>query len=157
MSSRSDTLPTRPFPGTGDLAPLLPPLTEQSRPFLDGLREGRLVLQRCGSCDRVRGLVAPICPFCGSDSFAFEPMRGAGAVHSWIRYRRAYLPAFEALMPYVVLCVELDEGARLFGRLVEDEPGASPDPFVGMPVELVLERWPGGGVTPAFTRREGGT
>jgi uncharacterized OB-fold protein len=153
MSSPSDILPTLPFPGTAELAPLLPPLTEQSKPFFDALRDGRLALQRCAGCDRVRGLVAPVCPYCGNEAFAFEAMSGAGGVHSWIRYRRSYLPAFEALMPYVVLCVALDEGARIFGRLIEDEPGASPDPFVGMRVEVVLERWPDGGVTHAFKRR----
>ena len=156
MSSPSDILPT-PFPGAGELGPLLPPLTEQSKPFFDALREGRLVLQRCAGCHRVRGLVAPTCPYCGGQSFSFETMSGEGTVHSWIRYRRSYLPAFEALMPYVVLCVELDEGARIFGRLVEDEPGASPDPYAGMRVGLVLERWPDGRVTHAFTpRRESG-
>jgi hypothetical protein len=40
-------LPMRAFPGTGELAPLLPPLTEQTAPFFDALGEGRLVLQRC--------------------------------------------------------------------------------------------------------------
>lgn len=154
MSSRSDILPTQRFPGPGELAPLLPVLTEQSRPFFDALRDGRLVLQRCDGCERVRGLVAPVCPYCGCESFAFETMSGVGTVHSWIRYHRSYLPAFESLLPYVVLCVALDEGARIFGRLVEDEPGESPDPAVGMPVELVLERWADGGVTPAFRRKE---
>jgi hypothetical protein len=153
MSSPSDSLPTRSFPGTGELAPLLPPLNEQSRPFFDALRDGRFVLQRCGMCGRVRGLIAPVCPHCGGESFAFEPMNGAGTVHSWIRYRRSYLPAFEALMPYVVLCVALDEGARIFGRLLDDEPGGSPEPYFGMPVELVLEQWPDGGVVHAFQRR----
>jgi uncharacterized protein len=153
MSSPSDVLPTRPFPGNGDLGPLLPPLTEQSRPFFDALRDGYLVLQRCAGCRRVRGLVAPVCPYCGSESFAFEPMSGAGKVHSWIRYHRSYLPAFEPLLPYVVLCVALDEGARIFGRLIDDEPAASRDPYVGMPVEVTFEQWADGGVTHAFTRR----
>ena len=153
MSSASDTLPTRPFPGTGELAPLLPPPSEQSKPFFDALRDGRLALQRCAGCSRVRGIVAPVCPYCGGESFSFEAMSGVGTVHSWIRYHRSYLPAFEALMPYVVVCVALDEGARIFGRLVEGEAGASPDPYPGMPVGLVLERWADGAVTHAFGRR----
>jgi uncharacterized protein len=144
----------RPFPGTGELAPLLPPPTEQSAPFLDGLREGRLVLQRCSACGRARGHVGPVCPYCGGESSSWQVMSGSGGVHSWIRYRRSYLPEFEPLMPYVVLCVTLEEGPRIFGRLTDADRGEAPDPFPGMPVDAVYERWADDGVMYAFTRRE---
>jgi uncharacterized OB-fold protein len=75
-------------------------------------------------------------------------------VHSWIRYRRSYLPEFEALVPYVVLSVTLAEGPRIFGRLVDADRGRPPDPYAGMPVEVVFERWPDDGVMYAFTRTE---
>jgi len=153
--SSPDVPPTvRDFPGTGELASLLPPPTEQSAPFFDALREGRLVLQRCSGCNRVRGHIGPVCPYCSDESSSWQTMTGAGAVHSWIRYHRSYLPEFEPLMPYVVLCVMLDEGARIFGRLVDADRGGVPDPFPGMLVDTVFERWPDGGVVHAFTRRE---
>ena len=145
------------FPGAGTLAPLLPPLTEQSAPFFDALREGRLVLQRCSGCGRARGHIGPVCPYCGGESSSWQTLSGAGAVHSWIRYRRSYLPEFEPLMPYVVLCVALDEGPRIFGRLIDADRGSGSDPFSGMRVETVFERWPDGGVVHVFTRRESET
>jgi uncharacterized OB-fold protein len=77
-------------------------------------------------------------------------------VHSWIRYHRTYLPQFEPLLPYVVLCVTLVEGPRIFGRLVDADRGG-PDPSPGMPVEVVFERWPDGGVVHAFMRTEAKT
>lgn len=144
----------REFPGSGELGPLLPPLTEQSAPFFDGLRESRLLLQRCESCNRVRGHVGVVCPFCGGETSSWETAGGAGTVHSWIRYRRSYLPEFESLVPYVVLCVTLDEGPRIFGRLVDADGGGDDDPFSGMPVEVVFERWSDGGVMHAFRRAE---
>jgi uncharacterized OB-fold protein len=151
MATRSDgALRVADFPGAGELAPLLPPATAQSAPFFDALREGRLVLQRCSGCGRVRAPIGPVCPYCGDESAAWATLSGRGTVHSWIRYRRSYLPEFEPLMPYVVLCVALEEGARLFGRLVDDDAGG--DPYPGMPVEAVVERWPDGGVVQAFTR-----
>jgi uncharacterized OB-fold protein len=151
MATRSErTLPERAFPGTGELAPLLPPATAQTAPFFEALADGRLALQRCSGCGRVRNPVGPVCPSCGSESASWETLSGHGTVHSWIRYRRSYLPQFEPLMPYVVLCVTLDEGARIFGRLVDDASGE--DPNAGMPVEAVVERWPGGGAVHAFTR-----
>jgi uncharacterized OB-fold protein len=142
----------RSFPGDGELAPLLPPVTEQSSPFFDALREGRLLLQRCAECGRARGHIAPVCPYCGCRSFSWEAAAGTGTVHSWIRYQRSYLPQFEPLLPYVVLCVTLAEGPRMFGRLVDADRGGAPDPSPGMAVEVVFERWPDGGVVHAFTR-----
>jgi uncharacterized OB-fold protein len=147
-------LPVRAFPGTGDLAPLLPPQTELSAPFFDALREGLLVLQRCSGCNRLRGQIGPVCPYCRGEGFSWQALSGTGAVHSWIRYRRSYLPEFEPLLPYVVLCVTLDEGPRIFGRLIDHDAGAeAPDPFPGMPVETVIEQWQDGGAVHAFTRR----
>jgi uncharacterized OB-fold protein len=144
----------RDFPGTGELGPLLPPLTEQSAPFFEALAEGTLVLQRCSACQRARGHVGPVCPYCGGEASSWQAAVGTGAVHSWIRYRRSYLPEFEPLLPYVVLCVTLDEGPRIFGRPVDADEGRAPDPVPGMKVQAVYERWPDGGVTLAFTRAE---
>jgi uncharacterized OB-fold protein len=144
------------FPGTGELSPLLPPVTEQSSPYFDALREGRLVLQRCTACDRARGHIGPVCPYCGSQAFSWQASAGTGVVHSWIRYHRSYLPQFEPLLPYVVLCVTLAEGPRIFGRLVDADSGGA-DPSPGMSVQVVFERWPDGGVAHAFTRTEAPT
>lgn len=157
MTPTDSPRPIRHFPGAGELAPLLPPLTEQSAPFFDALREGRLVLQRCSDCARARGRVSPVCPYCGGESASWQTASGTGAVHSWIRYRRSYLPQFEPLLPYVVLCVTLDEGPRIFGRLIDADRGRAPDPFPDMPVELVFERWPDDGVMHAFTKTEATT
>jgi uncharacterized OB-fold protein len=150
MATRPDgALHVAEFAGPGELAPLLPSPTAQNAPFFDGLRRGRLTLQRCSSCGRIRAPIAPVCPYCGGEPAEWAELSGRGTVHSWIRYRRSYLPEFEALLPYVVLCVALEEGPRLFGRLVGD---ARDDPYHGMPVEAVVERWPDGGVVQAFTR-----
>ncbi len=112
------------------------------------------MLQRCSTCDRARGHIGPVCPYCGGEPCSWQAASGAGAVHSWIRYHRSYLPEFEALLPYVVLCVTLEEGPRIFGRLIDADGGRTPDPFPGMPVHAVFERWPDNGVMHAFTRTE---
>jgi hypothetical protein len=139
-------LSLREFPGAGDPAHLLPPRSSDSAPFWDGLRERRLTLQFCGDCGRSRYPVAPVCPHCTGRCFQWRPLSGSGTVHSWIRYHRAYLPEFEPLMPYHVLCVALDGGPRMFGRLAD----APADPWIGMPVQAIVERFPGGECVPAF-------
>ncbi|HVC85438.1 MAG TPA: OB-fold domain-containing protein [Solirubrobacteraceae bacterium] len=139
-------LAVRAFAGDGDPAHLLPPRTGDVAPFWDALREGRLALQRCRDCGRARFPVAPVCPYCGGRSCDWRRLSGKGTVHSWIRYHRGYLPEFAPLMPYAVLCVALDDGPRMFGRLAGD--GA--DPWIGMPVQAIVERFPGGECVPAF-------
>jgi uncharacterized OB-fold protein len=144
-------LELREFPGGGgDGAALLPPRTRENAPHWDGLRERRLLLQRCGACGRARYPVAPVCPHCGSSDHSWQPLSGGGSVHSWVRYRRAYLPEFEALIPYDVLCVALDDGPRVFGRLIGE---AVEEPSIGMAVQALVERFAGGDCVLAFRGR----
>ena len=146
-------LEQRVFPGAGDPGELLPVRTRELAPFLDALADRRLMLQACDECDRLRYPVAPVCPYCGSRGWDWRESSGAGTVHSWVRYRRGYLPQFEPLMPYVVLCVALEEGPRMFGRLAA-EP-AAPDPWIGMPVRAIVERGDGGECVVAFADASG--
>ncbi|MEA2179649.1 MAG: hypothetical protein QOG77_2946 [Solirubrobacteraceae bacterium] len=134
------------FAGDGDPSHLLPRPTRQNEPFFAGLAERRLELQRCLACGHARYPVAPACPRCGSTDARWDRLPGTGAVHSWIRYRRSYLPEFEPLMPYVVVCVALDDGPRMFGRLT----GTDGDPVIGDRVRMIVERLPSGAHTIAF-------
>lgn len=138
------------FPGTGDPAYLLPQMTREVRPFFEQLANGRLALQHCDACGRARYPVAPVCPYCGSSDLSWRALSGRGTVHSWVRYHKSYLPEFEPLMPYVVLSVQLEEGPRIFGRLAEERG----EPRAGMPVQAIVERWPGDRHVHAFVPRE---
>jgi uncharacterized OB-fold protein len=140
-------LKLRDFPGSGDPSYLVPQPTPDLAPFYDGLKEGRLVLQACARCERFRYPVAPVCPYCHELGSRWRAVSGRGTIHSWIRYRRNYLPEFEPLMPYVVLCVQLDAGPRIFGRLAD----ADREPAHGMAVQAIVERWPQGQAVQAFT------
>lgn len=129
-----------------DPGDLLPAVTAENTPFWDGLRDGRLLAQICVSCDAPRFPIAPICPRCGDDTVAWRELSGRGTIFSWVRYHRSYLPEFADLLPYVVALVQLDEGPRMFARLI-DPPN---DPAIGDAVSLIIERWPGGRHVPAF-------
>jgi uncharacterized OB-fold protein len=141
-------LEIRAFPGAGDPTALLPPRSRLSAPHHDALREGRLVLQACDGCTRLRHPIAPVCPYCGARAFAWRRCSGGGSIHSWVRFRRSYLAQFEPLMPYEVLCVALAEGPRMFGRLADADSGH--EPFVGMAVRAIVERFPSGECVVAF-------
>jgi uncharacterized OB-fold protein len=146
MAATQASIPIQSFPGEHSLAELCPPLTAAQEPQIEALRQGRLIFQSCASCGRLRGLVAPVCPYCAGRQWSWRNSAGAGVVVSWVRYHRAYLDAFKALVPYVVLCVELDEHVRVFGRLAEASAGLA----IGRRVTAIIERWADGGLAPAF-------
>jgi uncharacterized OB-fold protein len=131
-------LPERRFPGADDPSLLRPPRSADTDPHRGGLRERRLMLQRCARCDRLRFPPGPVCPACGFDKHRWERHGGAATVHSWIRYHRAYLPEYEPLMPYVVVCAQLQDGPRMFGRLCD----AGVEPAFGMRLQAIVERCP---------------
>lgn len=134
----------RTFPS--DPSGLLPAVTPDNAPYWDALARGELTAQACTRCGRVRHPVAPVCPHCGATAWQWRTLSGRGKVFSWVRYHRGYLPEFADVMPYVVATIELDEGARMFARLI-DQPA---NPKIGDPVSLVVERWPDGRCVPAF-------
>lgn len=127
------TLPVR-------LAPSMSPDTEF---FWDGVRERRLLVQRCDGCGGLRHPPRPMCPTCHSLSWTAIESSGKGTILSAVVMRHPSYPWFET-DPIVVL-VELEEGWRLVSNLVESEAGA-----IGATVEVVYEDFEGDLTLPLF-------
>ena len=53
----------------------MPTPTRESQPYWDGLREGKLMLQHCASCGKVRHYPRPVCPHCFSMESEYKPDR----------------------------------------------------------------------------------
>jgi uncharacterized OB-fold protein len=102
-----------------------------SAPFWHEAAAGRLSFQRCVHCGYLRWPPAALCPECWSREAEWTPVSPEGAVWSYGVYERAFLPAFEDAVPYVVALVELDAGPRLIANVVDIAP---PDVAVGMRV-----------------------
>ena len=64
-------------------------------------------------------------------------LSGRGSVYSWIVVHRPQYPAFAADAPYNAVIVELEEGPRLHGNLVDCAADAI---HIGMPVEVVFDK-----------------
>jgi uncharacterized OB-fold protein len=129
------TLPTR-------LAPSLSPDTQF---FWDGLRERRLLVQRCDGCGELRHPPRPMCPFCHSLAWTPIESSGRGTVLSAVVMRHPQYPWFDT-DPVVVL-VELAEGWRLVSTLVGVE---SADDVMGAAVELTFTDFEGDLTLPLF-------
>jgi hypothetical protein len=115
---------------------ILPVIDDLNRPFWDACREGRLTVQRCVDCDRLRYPIAPVCPHCMGRTWTWDTLSGAGRVYTFAVFRHAYNDAWRDRVPYTVAIVELDEGVMMMG----DIAGISPDEVsVGMRVRVAFE------------------
>lgn len=91
-----------------------------SLPFVEGLARGVLRYQRCADCGAAQKLARYACRACGSARLAWRDSAGGGTVFATCVVSRAPSDAFKPLVPYTLVLVDLDEGARLMGHA---EPG----------------------------------
>ena len=98
-----------------------PIVNADSRPYWEGARQGRLLLQRCGDCGTLRFFPRYLCTACGSDRTEWAEASGRGTVHSFTIVHRAAFPEFQARTPYVVALIDLEEGPRVMTNIVGDD------------------------------------
>lgn len=104
------------------LAPGLPPPHPNAldAPFWAGLREQRLLLQRCNSCGRFQWGPEWICHRCLSFDLGYAPVEPRGVIYSHERVWHPVHPALVGQGPYVVVLIELPQadGVRMVGNLL---------------------------------------
>ncbi len=93
-------------------------------PFWEAAGRHELVLQRCASCGTIRHPPRPMCPVCNSMESVFERASGRGRIWSWVVAHAPVLPSFADKVPYNVVVVELEEGVRMIGNLLDVENDA---------------------------------
>jgi uncharacterized OB-fold protein len=115
-----------------------------SRFYWDGAAAGRLLLQRCRSCEQLQFPPDVCCVHCQSDQFDHVEVSGSGSIYTYAVVERALHAGFVDAVPYVVALVELVEqpGLRLITNVVDTPPERI---YCGMPVAVVFEDR--GGVT----------
>ncbi len=113
----------------------LPKPTPETQPYFDGLKQHKLMLQRCLECREAYFYPRPFCPKCFSFDVEWFQASGKGKLYSFVINHRP-VPGFDS--PYVIAVVELEEGPRMMTNLV----GIDPDPEIiscDMPVEIVYD------------------
>ncbi len=105
-----------------------------TEPFWDGCNSGQLLIQRCRSCGRVQFYPRPHCRNCGALEPEWIEATGSGTLHTYSVVHRG-APGFEQDAPYIAAIVDLDEGVRMVGNLVEIDPN---DVRVGMALRVVF-------------------
>jgi uncharacterized OB-fold protein len=130
----------------------VPEPSRDSKPYWDALREGRLVIQACGACRKLRHYPRPVCDACYSMEVAWRQVSGRGRIHSWTVSHHPFHPGFKSELPYVLATVDLEEGVRMLAQL----RGVAPDEVqVGLPVEVAFERATEELTLPVFVRAGG--
>jgi uncharacterized protein len=112
-------------------ARLAPAITPDTQFFWNGLRDNKLLIQRCGGCGQLRHPPRPMCPQCRSLDWEAVESSGRGTVYSYVLPHEPKFPFFD--YPYVVVLVELEEGVRLVSNLTDIDPA---DVMTGMPVRV---------------------
>ncbi len=121
----------------------LPQVSPEMAPFFAAARRHQLVVQRCRGCGAHRFPARDRCSACLSREAEWMPASGRGTVFSYAIMHQVYHPGFAAEVPYAVVVVELEEGARVLSNVVGCP---AREVVVGMPLEVVFED-----VTPEVT------
>ena len=116
-----------------------------TEPYWQATAAGKVALARCQDCSRWQHPPLERCRYCAGE-IAFEPIEGAGSLHTWTVVTHSSVPGYAT--PYIIAVVDLSEGVRVSGLLLDVEPSSVHE---GMNVEAVVIDVPGGDLkAPAF-------
>ena len=123
------------MPDTNHPKPL-PVITEDSRPFWEGCRQGKLLLQYCDACHRYQFYPRLFCMQCGPGSLRWVEASGRGVIYSYTIIHQNKSPEFVGDTPYNVAIIQLEEGPRLLSNIVDSSLA---DLRVDLPVTVVFD------------------
>lgn len=92
--------------------------TRRTRALWDAAADGRLLLQKCGTCGHVQHYPRAICARCWSEDLDWTQAKGSGTVWTLTVAHLPGHPAWIPEVPYVLALVELDEGPRVLTNVV---------------------------------------
>ncbi|HSV41304.1 MAG TPA: OB-fold domain-containing protein [Nocardioidaceae bacterium] len=122
--------------------PIPPMVNRDSEYFWDGTAQGELRIQQCEACGQLRHPPGPMCPSCHETKRSYVVASGRGTVYSFVVHHAPQIPG--KVLPLRLGVVELAEGVRMVGELVDDVT-------IGDDVEAVFQ--PGDGFTLVAWRR----
>lgn len=101
------------------------PVSEEdqlSRPYWEGLKENRLLVQKCSHCGTLRFGPEWICHQCHGFDFSWQGIVPEGVIYSWERVWHPSHAALKGHGPYLVVLVELPGAGniRMVGNLLGD-------------------------------------
>ncbi len=97
----------------------LPLVNVESRPFWEGCKQHKLMLQRCNDGPKPTYFyyARSFAPGTLSTNIEWVEASGEGVIHSYTIARRGAGPAFAPDAPYVIAIIELAEGPRMLSNI----------------------------------------
>jgi hypothetical protein len=136
----------KPAPALDTSAVIRPVISHDTAFFWKGTAAGELRIQHCPTCDALRHPPGPMCPACGADKPDWIVASGRGTVFSYVVHHHPQVPG--KTLPFVVALVELEEGVRMIGELIDADPSAV---AIDMPVRLALTKIDDGLALPSWS------
>ena len=127
-----------------------PSISQDFKFFYDGIDQGRLLIQKCSGCGRLRNPPAPMCPYCNSLEWGTVKSSCRGIIHSYTVHYHPPIPPFST--PHAVVLADMEEGFRFLAGC-RDIP--VDDIQIGLPVEVGFVEVEKDYILPVFRRREG--
>ena len=117
-----------------------PMMNRDSQFFWDGVAAGELRIQVCNACGAKRFPPGPACPDCGALDRGHVASAGRGTVFSYVVHRHPPVPGKE--LPIVIALIDLEEGLRMVGEVVDAVPddGGDVEIEIGMPLQVDFRR-----------------
>jgi uncharacterized OB-fold protein len=103
--------------------------------YWQALKEGRLEIQRCAACGRLRHPPLPACPGCHSLEWDTIASTGRGVLETFTVIHAPEVPPFK--VPYAVGLARLEEGTKLVAEIV-DTPRDEIEIGMSVRVKLVV-------------------
>lgn len=126
---------------------LQPAVNQDTQFFWDAAASGRLAIQRCRECGKLRHPPGPACPRCHSLAWAPTDVSGRGKLHSFTVVHHPPVPGF--LGPAIIVLVDLDEGVRLVSNIGGVDPATL---VIGESLEVHFVPQDEGWTAPQFRR-----
>jgi uncharacterized OB-fold protein len=123
-----------------------PSVYVDTAPFWEAAKQGKLVLQFCKDTNQFQHYPRPVSIFTGSRNLEWREVSGRGVVYA-CTVIRVPGPGLDGRLPLSVVTVELDEGVRMLGNIVNIEPDKV---AIGQRVEVTWDRLSDDFQYPAF-------
>jgi uncharacterized OB-fold protein len=128
-------------------ARLEPPASDEVAPLWDATRRSELVLPWCTSCEQPFWYPRAVCPRCLGDDIDWRAARGDGVIYATSVQHLPGPGRDAADGPYVVALVDLREGVRMMGNVLDCAPD---DVHVGLAVRVTWQPLSDGRQLPQF-------
>lgn len=91
-----------------------------TEPFWTAAEEGRLTVQKCGSCEKHVFYPRGRCPHCWADALIWVQVSGQGKLKSYSEVHKPGNEGWVPAAPYYVGLIELDEGPTMLSHVLSE-------------------------------------